>query len=487
MIGMSTILAIKQRLAAGESVAAVARAEGISEPTVRKYRDADDFSPVHRKRSPRESKLDPYKPTIDGWLAEDRRRRRKQRHSAKRIYDRLVSECGFDGGYTIVQTYVKARKAELKCADDEFLKLIWAPAEAQVDFGTCDFRVRGVVREVHYLVVTFPFSNVSLAQCFRGETSECVCEGLKSVFGFIGGVPLRLVFDNATGVGRRVGEAIRTADVFERFAAHYGFEFSFCNANAGHEKGAVENAVGAIRRNLFVPMPRVDNLAAYNARLLGKCLERADKDHYAKGEPERQLFAEDCAALIELPPKPFRAVRIDAIKADKYGDVCIEGNHRYPLGPEFAEKRVIAEFGAFDMSFYDGEGTLAATYPRAYGSEPTRADNPAAQLGLLARKPGAWRNSEVRASIPASLSGAIDRLDKESRAGALRILRDVSATAGYEAAVSAMTALAETGRTISEADVALSASLIANGQGTIEYDDAPDLSRYDAVFGRRSA
>lgn len=176
-----------------------------------------------------------------------------------------MAECGFDGGYTIVQQCVKARKSELKRAKDEFLHLEWAPAEAQVDFGVCDFRILGIVREVHYLVVTFPFSNVSLVQCFRGESSECVCEGLKAVFEFCGGVPTRLVFDNATGVGRRVGEAISTADTFERFAAHYGFSFTFCNPRSGNEKGAVENAVGAVRRNVFVPMPRVDNLRAYTS------------------------------------------------------------------------------------------------------------------------------------------------------------------------------------------------------------------------------
>ncbi len=204
MIGMSTILAIKQRAARGDSVAQIAREEGISEPTVRKYRDMDDFSPRVKPRKRRGSKLDPFKATIDRWLAEDRKRRPKQRHTAQRVFDRLVAECGYDGSYTIVQAYVKKRKAELKGAKDEFLNLEWAPGEGQVDFGVCDFRVLGVMREVHYLVVTFPFSNVSLAQCFWGETSECVCEGLKAVFEFCGGVPTRLVFDNATGVGRRV-------------------------------------------------------------------------------------------------------------------------------------------------------------------------------------------------------------------------------------------------------------------------------------------
>ena len=234
MIGMSTILAIKQRSAHGDSVAQIAREEGISEPTVRKYRDMDDFSPRVRPRKRRGSKLDPFKPTIDRWLSDDRKRRPKQRHTARRVFDRLVAECGYDGSYTIVQTYVKKRKAELKGAKDEFLNLEWAPGEAQVDFGVCDFRVLGVMREAHYLVVTFPFSNVSLAQCFWGETSECVCESLKTVFEFCGGVPTRLLFDNATGVG---------------------------------------------------------------------------KDHYLKGEPERQLFMEDCVAMADLPVKPFRVAK----------------------------------------------------------------------------------------------------------------------------------------------------------------------------------
>ena len=376
MIGMSTILSIRQRLDAGDSVAQVARDEGVSEPTVRKYRDMDDFSPSLKAGRKRASKLDPYKPVIDSWLLQDRKRRAKQRHTARRVYDRLVAECGFDGGYTIVQQYVKARKSELKRAKDEFLHLEWAPAEAQVDFGVCDFRILGIVREVHYLVVTFPFSNVSLAQCFRGENSECVCEGLKAVFEFCGGVPTRLVFDNAAGVGRRVGEAISTADTFERFAAHYGFSFTFCNPRSGNEKGAVENAVGAVRRNVFVPMPRVDNLRAYNKRLLNACMGRADKDHYLKGEPERQLFEEDCASMLELPARPFRAVKVDSAKADKYGDVCLEGRHRYPLGPEHACERVGMELGAFSVAFRTAEGEPIAEFDRAYGDAPTRASDP---------------------------------------------------------------------------------------------------------------
>ena len=350
----------------------------------------------------------------------------------------------------------------------------------------CDFRVLGVMREVHYLVVTFPFSNVSLAQCFWGETSECVCEGLKAVFEFCGGVPTRLVFDNATGVGRRVGQVVSTADTFTRFAAHYGFDFSFCNPNSGHEKGSVENAVGAIRLNLFVPVPRIDSLPAYNKRILGRCLDRAGKDHYLKGEPERQLFMEDCVAMADLPAKPFRVAKIVTAKTDKYGDACLDGRHRYPLGPDHGEERVIVELGAFRVAFYDGEGTQIAAFDRAYGDAPTKASDPMSQLALLCRKPGGWQNSAVRATLPKSLARSMDSMGRADRGTMLRMLRDVSADAGYEAAVAAMAALGADGGVPSRADVALAAACTANGQGSIAYDDSPDLGMYDAVFAKEA-
>ena len=88
---------------------------------------------------------------------------------------------------------------------------------------------------------------------------------------------------------------------------------------------------GAIRPNLFVPVPRIDSLPAYNKRILGRCLDRAGKDHYLKGEPERQLFMEDCVAMADLPAKPFRVAKIVTAKTDKYGDACLDGRHRYPL------------------------------------------------------------------------------------------------------------------------------------------------------------
>lgn len=241
MLDMPTIQSIRNRRAHGEKISEIAEHEGVSVPTVRKYLQQTDFSPTIPVKNSKPSVLDPYKDIIEGYLDEDARSWHKQRHSARRIHERLIEEHGAQIGYTTVQLYVKERRAARASAADRYLKLVWMPGEAQVDFGEADFIIYGAKRRVHYLVVDFPFSNVGLAQVFYGENAECVCQGLLNVFTYIGGVPRRLVFDNATGVGRRVGERVRTTELFRRFACHFGFDYSFCNPNSGHEKGNVEN------------------------------------------------------------------------------------------------------------------------------------------------------------------------------------------------------------------------------------------------------
>ena len=336
MIGVDKIDDIRRLGRNGATVASIARDTGVSEPTVRKYLKETDLSerPPAVGRTPGSPLLEPFAGLIDSWLLEDRRCWFKQRHTAKRVYDRLVGEEGFGGSYATVQRYVKRRREELAAELDAreaqgFLLLDWLPGECQVDFGQADFRVRGVVTRGHFLVVAFPHSNVGLAQVFWGETAECVCQGLRDVFEFLGGVPLRAVFDNATEVGRRVGAEIRTSALFRRFAAHYGLDYSFTNPYSGNEKGSVENKVGAIRRNLFVPMPQLFDVKGYNERLLGACLALSEgKPHYRRGAPESELFEEDRAALSPLPGAPFACVAWVTRKCDKQGSFKAGGEHR---------------------------------------------------------------------------------------------------------------------------------------------------------------
>lgn len=237
---MPTINSIRQLRRDGLSITDIASATGVSRDTVYKYLKKDDFSPQLPAKQKHASKLDPYRPLIESWLDEDRSNWKKQRHTSRRIYQRLTEECGVVVSESAVNRYVKKLKEARKSKEDAYLDLDWAPGEAQADFGEADFYLLGTRTRMRYFVVAFPYSNVGFAQVLPSENSECVCEGLKKIFEYIGGVPARIVFDNATGVGRRVCKEVRTTDLFGAFAAHYDFAYSFCNPASGNEKGYVQ-------------------------------------------------------------------------------------------------------------------------------------------------------------------------------------------------------------------------------------------------------
>ena len=174
---MPEINSIKEMARDGQSVAGIARELSVDEKTVRKYLKQEDFSPRPPEEATRPSKLDPHKSLIDSWLEEDQGRWHKQRHTAKRIHDRLKAESpGYDCAYNAVQRYVKdALRAQRALRASQ--ELVWHPGESQCDFGEADFRERGELVRKKYLTLSFPYSNDSYTQVFGGETAECDCQG----------------------------------------------------------------------------------------------------------------------------------------------------------------------------------------------------------------------------------------------------------------------------------------------------------------------
>ena len=305
-------------------------------------------------------------------------------------------------------------------------------------------------------------------------------QALRNVFEHVAGVPRRIVFDNAAGVGRRVGDAVRTTEMFSAFAAHYGFAYSFCNPHSGHEKGSVENKVGYARDNLFVPLPRIEDAEAFNARLLDRSMALSDKRHWIKGENELQLFVEDRFAMVGLQPVPFAVVRYEVRKADKLGKVRLDGPHLYSSDPSLAGSELVCGIGATTVTVATRDGAVVAEHPRAYGDAPTDTTDPASQLALLCRRPGAWANSKVRSALPGGLREHMDSLGGPNLRAELRLMRDQAATSGWDATVQAMSgALLATGR-IDRASVAVGAARIAGG--AVAYDERVDLSAYDSAF-----
>ena len=90
----------------GKSQRSVAREFGLSRDTVRKMLQYAVPPGYQRQQPIKRPKLGPWLGVIDAILEDDKQRPPKQRHTSKRIFERLKEEHGFTGGYTIVKDYV---------------------------------------------------------------------------------------------------------------------------------------------------------------------------------------------------------------------------------------------------------------------------------------------------------------------------------------------------------------------------------------------
>ncbi|MED1721163.1 IS21 family transposase [Brevibacillus parabrevis] len=264
--------------------------------TARKFADRLDWNKNQLPRRKHYPVMAPFIEIVDAWLTEDQAMPRKQRHTAKRIYDRLVQEHGYTGSDRTVRDYVSKRRKELKLQEmGSYIKLEHPGGEAQVDFGKVKAVVKGKEQELHLLVVSFPYSNAAFPIILPSENTECFLEGLKRVFERIGGVPRTLWFDNLSAAVVSIqsnGQRVVT-DAFQRFMLHYRFESTFCNPGKGNEKGHVENKVGYSRRNWCVPMPFVSSLEELQQTLDQQAEQDLHRPHYEKGTWMNQLWAEE--------------------------------------------------------------------------------------------------------------------------------------------------------------------------------------------------
>ena len=257
----------------GLSQREAARCFGIDPRTVRKMLSYSVPPGYVRTRPPVRPKLDPFIGIIDRILEEDKDRPKKQRHTSKRIFERLRDEYGFTGKITIVKDYicgVRQRRREM------FVPLTHPPGHAQVDFGEALAVIGGVERKIHFLAMSLPHSDACFVKAYPGETTEAFCDGHVSGFSFFGGVPRSILYDNTRiAVARILGDGKRQRTrVFSELRSHYLFEDRFGRPGKGNDKGKVEGIVGYCRRNFLVPMPRFRNFDDLDTHLEACCANK---------------------------------------------------------------------------------------------------------------------------------------------------------------------------------------------------------------------
>ena len=341
--------------------------------------------PGYRRRSPRpRPKLAPFLPVIFEILETDRTAPPKQRHTAQRIYDRLVAEHGFDGSYSSVKEIVREWKQGRK---EVFLPLSHPPGEAQVDFGYADVDIGGQRVKAALFVMTLPYSDAVFVQAFPRECTESFQEGHKRAFEFFGSVPQRISYDNSRVAVRKItgGRGRELTREFLRLQSHYLFRAHFCLVRRANEKGHVENLVGFTRRNFLVPVPKAASWEELNARLRQQCAEDLNRQLRGKHGAKRELLEEERSSMLACPQGEFDARRVALATADTLSLVRFDCNS-YSVPVKYANRKItiVASVNEVRLVFQD---RLIARHPRRWGKEQFLFD-PVHYLALLENKPG---------------------------------------------------------------------------------------------------
>lgn len=378
---------IRRRVLTGEiSKRQACREYGLHWQTLAKILRQTEPEPF-RLRVPRpRPKLDPFLPIIHHILEADRSAPKKQRHTAERIFQRLRDEHGYAGGRTVVCGAVAAWK---RSQAEVFVPLAHPPGEAQVDYGEARVVVAGEPVTAALFVLTLPHSDAFFVAAFPAECTETFQEGHVRAFGYFGGVPTRISYDNSRiAVATIVSGRGRTPTrEFLRLRSHFLFAHHFCRVRRPNEKGHVEAMVGFARRNFLVPVPAADSWEGLNAELTRRC--QADLARRVRGEPgtKADRLAAERAALRPLPGDGFEARRIELVTANTLSLVRFDRND-YSVPTAFAH-HPITVVGGIDRVRLLCRDEVVAAHRRHWGREQTVFD-PVHYLALLERKPGAF-------------------------------------------------------------------------------------------------
>lgn len=400
-----------------------ARRFGIDRKTVSKIL-AHSVPPGYRRRQPpKRPKLDPFTDIIDRILVEDRTVHRKQRHTAKRIFERLRDEHGFSGGQTIVKDYVRERRLRHR---EMFVPLAHSAGHAQADFGEADAIIAGVRYRAHFFVMTLPHSDVCFVSAYPAATSEAWLDGHNRAFAFFDGVPQSILYDNDKCLVSRIlpdGTRQRTR-AFSGLQSHYLFQDRYGRPG----KGNVEGVVGFARRNFMTPLPRHQSWDAFNTSLEKQCRTRQGDILRGHRESIGERLVRDREALMALPPTPFDAcykqsARVNSLSLARYR------TNDYSVPVAYGHQEVWIR-GYVHEVVIGCAAEVIARHPRSYDREDMVFD-PVHYLPLLERKIAAldqaaplvgWELPDAFATLRRLLEARMGKAGKREYVQVLRLL-----------------------------------------------------------------
>ena len=390
------------------TIVGVARKLGVHRRMVREA--VRSATPARRKKTERPHlKIAPAASFIDAVLEADRKAPRKQRHTAKRIWERIHFEVpGCTAAERTVRHYVEQRKQVLGFGRRETFvpqSYEWG-VEAQVDWyeAYADLHpsdedlspgapvLDGERIKLQVFSMRSMASGAAYHRAYLRATQQAFLEAHELAFHYFGGVFRRLRYDNLSSAVKKIlrGQERELTARFIAFRSHWQYEASFCTPGEGHEKGGVEGEVGYFRRNHWVPVPAASDLAALNAKLLADC--RHDESRILSGRTQSvgTLLLTEKEHLLPLPAEGFELAEVSFPRVDQAGCAKVRTNfYSVPLKPgSMVEARVYSSVVEFRQ-----DGVRVAQHERSYERSRQILDLEH-YLDVLDRKPGALRGSK---------------------------------------------------------------------------------------------
>lgn len=360
--------------------------------------------PPRKKPAPRAAVLDPAKPWIDEMLREDANAPSKQKHTARRIYQRLAQEYDFDlVSYSTVCDYVLARRPQIEAEVLEgrrhltgMVPQVHLPGEkAEVDFADVWVRLAGEVVKCHLFTLRLSYSGKAVHRVYASQAQESFMEGHVEAFNVLGGVPTRHIrYDNLKPAVNRIctGRSRIESERWVSFRAHYGFDAFYCvpGEDGAHEKGGVEHEGGRFRRTHLVPVPEVATLAELNAKIAE--IDAAEDERILAGRLTTVgfNFFTEADQLTPLPFEEFECGITLTPKVDRSSRITVRQCH-YSVPARFIGQNVRVLLRGNELLVFERR-EIVARHPRLTRRGDFR-DELDHYLEILLAKPGAMAGS----------------------------------------------------------------------------------------------
>ncbi len=374
------------------SIRALADRHKVHRRTVRQAL-GDAVPPVRKPPARVAPVLGPYVDTIRRWLVEDLSAPRKQRHTARRVWQRLLEE----EGAVVAESSVRNLVAELRVEVGGGRAQVMVPQthppaeEAEVDFGEFQAVIAGVLMKLFMFCLRLSHSGKAVHAAYANQSQESFLDGHVRAFEALGGVPVGMIrYDNLTPAVIRValGRERLENPRFVALRSHYGYDSFFCipGLDGAHEKGGVEGEIGRFRRRHLTPVPHVGSLAALNAALAAADRRDDARRIGARAETVGAAAARELPLLRPLPGEVFDVSASLSCRVDTKARVCVRQSY-YSVPARYAGRRLEVRLGADTIRVLDA-ATVVATHTRSLhkGTEDLILDH---YLEVLSRKPGA--------------------------------------------------------------------------------------------------